>query len=102
MTCHLFFTVLECGLPADIPNAKLLFVNGTRAFQSVIAYNCNPGYQAVGRTTLMCDVDERWNGPPPRYVYVHYVQIHCIRGYENSDLFFFNYWYRCLKSVIFP
>ena len=88
MTCHIFFTVLECGLPADIPNAKLLFVNGTRAFQSVIAYNCNPGYQAVGRTTLMCDVDERWNGPPPRYVYVHYVQIHCIRGYENSDLFF--------------
>ena len=59
---------MECGLPADIPNAKLLFVNGTRAFQSVIAYNCNPGYQAVGRTTLMCDVDERWNGPPPRYV----------------------------------
>ena len=66
--CYFFFTVLECGLPADIPNAKLLFVNGTRAFQSVIAYNCNPGYQAVGRTTLMCDVDERWNGPPPRYV----------------------------------
>ena len=79
---------MECGLPADIPNAKLLFVNGTRAFQSVIAYNCNPGYQAVGRTTLMCDVDERWNGPPPRYVQVHYVQIHYIRGYENSDLYF--------------
>merc|ERR1719266_2743889 len=57
---------LECGLPADIPNAKLLFVNGTRAFQSVIAYQCNPGYTPVGRTTLMCDVDERWNGPPPR------------------------------------
>ena len=80
-----FFTVLECGLPADIPNAKLLFVNGTRAFQSVIAYNCNPGYQAVGRTTLMCDVDERWNGPPPRYVQVHYGQIHY---YENSVYFF--------------
>ena len=85
MTCHIFFTVLECGLPADIPNAKLLFVNGTRAFQSVIAYNCNPGYQAVGRTTLMCDVDERWNGPPPRYVQVHYGQIRYIRVYKSSE-----------------
>ena len=61
-----FISVLECGLPADIPNAKLMFINGTRAFQSVISYQCNPGYTAVGRTTLMCDVDERWNGPPPR------------------------------------
>ena len=82
MTCHIFFTVLECGLPADIPNAKLLFVNGTRAFQSVIAYNCNPGYQAVGRTTLMCDVDERWNGPPPRYV-KWANSLYYIMGYEN-------------------
>lgn len=53
-------------MPAEIPNARLIFVNGTRGFQSLINYQCNPGYVASGRTTLMCDVDERWNGPPPR------------------------------------
>ena len=53
-------------MPAEIPNAQMLFVNGTRGFQSLVAYQCDPGYVPVGRTTLMCDVDERWNGPPPR------------------------------------
>ena len=53
-------------MPADIPNGKLLFVNGTREFESSIKYECNPGYLLVGRETLMCDVDQRWNGPPPR------------------------------------
>ena len=62
----IFFAVLECGMPAEIPNAQMLFVNGTRGFQSLVAYQCDPGYVPVGRTTLMCDVDERWNGPPPR------------------------------------
>ena len=57
---------LECGMPAEIPNAQMYFVNATRGFQSLVSYQCDPGYQAVGRTTLMCDVDERWNGPPPR------------------------------------
>ena len=53
-------------MPAEIPNAQMLFVNATRGFQSLVAYQCDPGYVPVGRTTLMCDVDERWNGPPPR------------------------------------
>jgi len=53
-------------MPAEIPNAQMYFVNATRGFQSLVSYQCDPGYQAVGRTTLMCDVDERWNGPPPR------------------------------------
>jgi len=57
---------LECGMPADIVNGKLRFVNGTRQFKSVIAYGCDPGYLLVGRNQLMCDVDQRWNGPPPR------------------------------------
>lgn len=57
---------LECGMPADVPNGKMMFVNGTRGFQSQVTYDCDLGFIAVGRTTLMCDVDERWNGPPPR------------------------------------
>jgi len=57
---------LECGMPADIVNGQLDFINGTRQFESVIQYECDPGYVLVGRSQLMCDVDQRWNGPPPR------------------------------------
>jgi len=57
---------IECGMPADIPNGKLAFINGTREFESSIKYSCNPGYILVGKDSLMCDVDQRWNGPPPR------------------------------------
>ena len=32
----------------------------------MVEYVCESGYVAVGRTNLMCDVDERWDGPPPR------------------------------------
>jgi len=60
------FAVLECGLPAEVEKAELTFVNGTRRFGSLIRYDCHPGYVAVGRAVLMCDVDERWDGPPPR------------------------------------
>jgi len=57
---------LECGMPADILHGRLQFVNGTRQFKSIIRYECNPGYVLVGRNELLCDVDQRWNGPPPR------------------------------------
>jgi len=57
---------LECGMPADILHGRLQFVNGTRQFKSIIRYQCNPGYVLVGRNELLCDVDQRWNGPPPR------------------------------------
>ena len=54
-------------MPADIVDGKLNFVNGTREFKSIIRYVCDPGYVLVGRNELMCDVDQRWNGPPPRW-----------------------------------
>ena len=64
-----FFSDLECGVPAEIPHGRLIYMNDTivaRRFKSFIEYECDAGYVAVGRTELMCDVDERWNGPPPR------------------------------------
>ena len=53
-------------MPADIPQGRLTFLNGTRQFKSVISYECETGHVLVGRSDLMCDVDQRWNGPPPR------------------------------------
>ena len=61
-------------MPAEVEHSQMTFVNDTsavdkptpRGFKSFVRYECVPGYIAVGRTLLMCDVDERWNGPPPK------------------------------------
>ena len=45
---------------------KIALVTRHGGFQSMVEYVCESGYVAVGRTNLMCDVDERWDGPPPR------------------------------------
>ncbi|XP_022238408.1 limulus clotting factor C-like [Limulus polyphemus] len=57
---------LQCGPPAIIPNGGYELVNGTRNYLSSVQYFCDEGYVFVGRAFLVCDVDERWNGPPPR------------------------------------
>ncbi|XP_050718309.1 uncharacterized protein LOC126999576 isoform X1 [Eriocheir sinensis] len=56
---------LECGLPAPIRHGSYSLINGTRYYLSQVRYECEPGYTAIGRAELVCDIDERWNGPPP-------------------------------------
>lgn len=56
---------LECGLPAPIRHGSYSLINGTRYYLSQVKYECEPGYTAIGRSELVCDIDERWNGPPP-------------------------------------
>ena len=80
---------LECGVPADIPNGRLVYLNATlnaRRFKSQIEYECDVGFVAVGRTELMCDVDERWNGPPPRCDPVTFLVQTCF-GFRSWGLF---------------
>jgi hypothetical protein len=62
---HLFID-LECGFPAQIPNGHYTLLNGTRGYQSMVRYSCDEGHVMVGRSDLMCDIDQKWNGPPPR------------------------------------
>ncbi|KAG5683144.1 hypothetical protein PVAND_012442 [Polypedilum vanderplanki] len=57
---------IECGLPASIPSGTYELVNSSVGYLSQVAYKCNEGYQMLGRAMLTCDIDERWNGPPPR------------------------------------
>ncbi|XP_063240825.1 sushi, von Willebrand factor type A, EGF and pentraxin domain-containing protein 1 isoform X2 [Bacillus rossius redtenbacheri] len=57
---------IECGFPAEIPNGFYQLVNGTVGYLSQVVYSCEEGYEMTGRAQLMCDIDERWNGPPPR------------------------------------
>ncbi|XP_011168469.2 CUB and sushi domain-containing protein 3 [Solenopsis invicta] len=57
---------IECGYPASIKNGGYTLINNTVSFLSQVLYYCDDGYEMTGRALLMCDVDERWNGPPPR------------------------------------
>lgn len=63
-----FFSLsdIECGLPASIPHGAYDLVNGSVGYLSTVIYKCNTGYEMLGRAMLTCDIDERWNGPPPR------------------------------------
>lgn len=60
------FPDVQCGMPARIPNGGYKMVNDTRHYLSMTSYTCNDGYQLIGRGDLICDIDGRWNGPPPR------------------------------------
>ncbi|CAG0879193.1 unnamed protein product [Cyprideis torosa] len=57
---------IECGLPAPIPHGNYELVNGSRTYLNMVVYRCDEGFNLVGRAELTCDVDRRWNGPPPR------------------------------------
>ncbi|XP_073975293.1 uncharacterized protein isoform X2 [Rhodnius prolixus] len=57
---------IECGFPADIVNGGYTLINGTIGYLSQVLYHCNEGYKMSGRAQLICDLDERWDGPPPR------------------------------------
>nr|XP_049694571.1 uncharacterized protein LOC110382350 isoform X3 [Helicoverpa armigera]XP_049694575.1 uncharacterized protein LOC110382350 isoform X3 [Helicoverpa armigera] len=57
---------IECGFPAEIPHGSYQLMNSSVSYLSHVQYSCEAGYEMVGRSRLVCDIDERWNGPPPR------------------------------------
>ncbi|KAF5305313.1 hypothetical protein FQA39_LY09278 [Lamprigera yunnana] len=57
---------ISCGYPADIPNGEYVLVNDSIGYLSRVIYTCEEGFEMIGRAQLACDIDERWNGPPPR------------------------------------
>ncbi|CAG4977755.1 unnamed protein product [Colias eurytheme] len=57
---------IDCGYPAEIPHGSYTLLNGSVSYLSHVQYACEAGYEMAGRSRLVCDIDERWNGPPPR------------------------------------
>ncbi|XP_011860951.1 PREDICTED: uncharacterized protein LOC105558062 [Vollenhovia emeryi] len=57
---------IECGYPASIKHGGYTLINNTVSYFSQVLYSCEDGYEMIGRARLTCDIDERWNGPPPR------------------------------------
>lgn len=41
-------------------------MNDSVGYLSRVVYKCDEGFRLVHRAELICDVDARWNGPPPR------------------------------------
>ncbi|QQP57699.1 Uncharacterized protein FKW44_002773, partial [Caligus rogercresseyi] len=56
---------IQCGAPAEIPNSIINLRNQSLVFESQVQYECKRGYILAGRSVLTCDVDGRWDGPPP-------------------------------------
>lgn len=46
-------------------------MNDSVGYLSRVIYTCEEGYEMIGRAQLACDIDERWNGPPPRCEAIH-------------------------------
>jgi hypothetical protein len=57
---------VQCGYPADIANGDYKLLNDSVGYMSQVLYSCDEGYKLQGRAQLTCDLDERWDGPPPR------------------------------------
>lgn len=61
-----FILGIQCGFPADISNGTYKLINGTINYLSQVQYSCAEGFKMNGRDRLICDLDERWDGPPPK------------------------------------
>lgn len=70
-----FLLGIQCGFPADISNGTYKLINGTINYLSQVQYSCVEGFKMNGRDRLICDLDERWDGPPPKCtgIYTHYI-----------------------------
>lgn len=60
------FLGIQCGFPAEIRRGSYTLLNDSVGYLSEVLYTCEPGSRMIGRARLTCDLDERWNGPPPR------------------------------------
>ncbi|XP_039286802.1 uncharacterized protein LOC111056767 isoform X2 [Nilaparvata lugens] len=78
---------VQCGFPADIQNGDYDLLNGTVDYLSEVLYSCDEGYKIQGRARLTCDLDERWDGPPPRCQAIRCAEPPFI---ENGEVFVSN------------
>ncbi|XP_076364892.1 uncharacterized protein LOC143254041 isoform X2 [Tachypleus tridentatus] len=66
--------VIDCGFVIyNNPNGKVVHVNGTTTFGSVLQLRCNEGYKVVGGQNIMvCQNNSRWSN-----INLHCAEISC-------------------------
>jgi len=65
-----------------------MLVNDSREYLTIVSYSCKDGYQLIGRSDLICDIDGRWNGPPPRCERNSFVCFFCFFLTKHSQKIF--------------
>ena len=59
-------TVVDCGLLPNISMGNVLYVNSSTLYQSLVVYECVPGYLLTrGNGERTCLATGQWSGVPP-------------------------------------
>ena len=62
--CSLFYVVIQCPIPEDIPIGSVQH-NNPPTHGSVAVYSCPPGYLVSGFQRRLCN-NGKWEGSPPK------------------------------------
>ena len=54
---------IDCGKPSEIDDGMIIYVGTT--FPSLVAYECNDGFELVGSIFHLCGMSGSWVGEAP-------------------------------------
>ncbi|XP_078575446.1 sushi, von Willebrand factor type A, EGF and pentraxin domain-containing protein 1-like isoform X3 [Branchiostoma floridae x Branchiostoma japonicum] len=61
-------TPIKCDNPPKITHGIIISSSDISVYESVITYNCEPGYVIQGDSNMTCLADGSWSGQPPTCV----------------------------------
>jgi hypothetical protein len=60
-----FVSVIDCGVPLEVRNARFRLLNGTTYYNSVVKYECDQNYSIIGKEIRNCTEHANWSGIEP-------------------------------------
>ncbi|XP_077864038.1 sushi, von Willebrand factor type A, EGF and pentraxin domain-containing protein 1-like, partial [Saccoglossus kowalevskii] len=55
--------LISCGAPEKVSNS--VQINTAYTYNSIVTYNCKPGYELIGTREIVCTVNSEWTPEPP-------------------------------------
>lgn len=62
----IFITAIICGYPSSIENGRIIVINETVSYNSIVEYHCLPRYELVGPFIRKCTETGKWSGNEPK------------------------------------
>lgn len=62
----IFITAIICGYPSSIENGRVIVINETVSYNSIVEYHCIPRYERVGPFIRKCTETGKWSGNEPK------------------------------------